>query len=308
MNLDTTLIQSLCDKQLAINEEWGFSQLNTFLSELLALEKGVPFEALGIGERRASSFPGVINLATTGNGRERVSTGITGFTSFKSLLEEQTKPGSIALLNLKGVIRSETALSTRGTDEFLRDLELVYSNKNFAGAIVRVNSGGGESVASFQIRSAIKDRNKPVVALVDYAASGAYLAITGADEIIGSHDAAQFGSIGAYITLNKKQLLKYTENFIHVYAEQSTDKNIDIRKAANGDFSGIQQLVNKVASDFIKAVRTDRVLKGSDDQITQTLSGGMFNTTQAKRRGLADLTGNLNTAIRRVDYYASRQA
>lgn len=307
MNIDTTLAQSLCDKQLAIDQEWGLSQLNTFLSELVAIEKGVPFEQLGIGERRAAAMPGVIQLAASDNGRDRVSTGIAGYSSFKNLLKEETPPGSIALLNLKGVIRSESALSTRGVDSFLSDLELVYSNPNFIGAVVRVNSGGGESVASFQLRSAIKDRNKPVVALVDYAASGAYLAITGADEIIGSHDAAQFGSIGAYISINKEQLIAYTEEFIHVYADQSTEKNAPIRQAAAGDFSGIKKVVNQVAADFIGAVKADRVLKGSEDIIGTTLAGGMFSTVQAKRRGLADLTGNLNTAIRRIDYYA-RQA
>ena len=307
MNLDISLIESFCNQELAIESTWGMAQLHNFFAEMAMIEKGVPYSELGIKERRESSNPAILTpRMQSGSEQNQIAYGIASHVSFKNVLASETAPGSIALLNLKGVIRSESMLSTRGIDSFLTDLHFVYTNPNIKGVIVNVLSGGGESAASFKLRNAIKEKNKPVIALVDFAASGAYLAITGADEILGSSNASQFGSIGAYLSLNLKELKAYAEEYVHIYADQSGDKNAPLRQAALGDFTGIKTMVNRIATDFRNAVLEDRTLKGQETVIEKTLSGGLFNAVEAKRRGLSDMTGNLNTAVRRVNYYADR--
>ena len=126
------------------------------------------------------------------------------------------------------------------------------------------------------------------------------------DEVIASSNSSQFGSIGAYISISKEMLKEVSENFIHIYADNSGDKNADLRKAFTGDLSGIQEKVNRVSKEFRDAVMADRVLKGNESRIEKTLSGGMFDASEAKSRGLSDMTGDLLTAVRRLDFYVRR--
>ncbi len=286
-------------------QDWGLQQVSALLMEVALMQAGVPYEKLGISERRHASEPELVMTASE-KGTDRVLIGYRNYTTFKSLVEADTPPGSIAHFKLSGVMRAESSASTRGVDALIQDLRFAYSNKNIDGIVLQVNSGGGDAMAAFQLRNAIQERNKPVVALVDYAGSGAVLSTANADEIIAAHEGTQVGGIGAFISINKKALAEYAETYVDVYSDDAPDKNKPVRDALNGDFTAMKGVVNKVSSQFRQVVMEGRQLKGSPEYIEKTLSGGMFDTAEAKRRGLVDLSGNLQTAVRRIDYMVRR--
>ncbi|MBK9258168.1 MAG: hypothetical protein IPM42_22235 [Saprospiraceae bacterium] len=58
-----------------------------------------------------------------------------------------------------------------------KQLTFYRDNPNIEGAILEVNSGGGEAMAGQIMFNAIRDFKKPVVAYVHNAGSAAYMAI-----------------------------------------------------------------------------------------------------------------------------------
>lgn len=272
-----------------INEHFGISALNGYLSELSMLSAGVPFDQLGIQKRREQSIPRI--LAHDANNI---------VSAFDISSKSAIKPGAIAILQLKGVMRSQDGISSYGMDTFIGWLRDAYENPNIQGVIIETESGGGESTAGTKLQVAISEKNKPVVAFAYMAASAAYRGILGVDEIIGAGDASEFGSLGTFVPIDKKALTEYRERFEFVYASQAPNKNIHERGLLSGDIGPMQEYVDRLTAQFHNEVKNMRTLTGSSANIKHTLSGAMFPAQEAKERGLIDSVGNLQYAIKRV--------
>ena len=272
---------------LAINKAFGLAALNKYYSELSLIEAGVPFKDLGFSEQREAGLPKVLSNSTLVTARD--------------LMSSQIKKDSIAVLKLSGVMRSQDGLSHYGIDTFNEWLRAAYSNPNIKGVIMEIESGGGEWMAGNKLSSTLSERNKPVLSFVHFAGSAAYLAASKTDEIMMSSEGSEVGSIGVFVPLNKEALNYYRENYEFVYAEQSPDKNAADRGLMAGDYTKIQDEVNALAVVFQNMVQSNRQLKGGVDTIKKTLSGGMFMATDAKKRGLADSTGNMVQALKRLN-------
>lgn len=282
----------LTSEMLEIDFDFGISELNRYLQEVLMLRAGFTFDELGIKERRKDSLPKLI-VPTESSYR------FVDRWDIQSL--EETPPGSIALLKLNGVMRTQSGLSSPGADRMAFDLRNAFHNENVKGVIIETLSGGGESMAGTLIKSAISERNKPVVGFAHLAASAAYRALSGADEIIGSNDRAEFGSIGTMLTMDTKVLNKYRERFTDIYGTDVPNKNAEFRAAIAGDFSGLQKRVDTLTRQFHEEIKSDRPLRGEKEFVKETLSGAVFDAKESKRRGLVDAIGNLQFAVKRVN-------
>lgn len=292
-------VEPLLSGELAIDLEFAINAYCTYLQEVALLRAGIPFSALGMSERRELQLPELFTLGPGGPAPVVLD-------KWRLYYADETPANSVAVLKLSGVMRSESAASTRGIDVLERDLRQAYANPNILGVVLDVNSGGGEATAGWRLRSVVGERNKPVIANVHYAGSAAYLGITGATEIIGAYGGARFGSIGALYSIDKRLLAEHAENFLDVYADNSPNKNEEIRAALLGDLSPLRKMTTKVATEFRGAVKMARPLLGEPETIEETLSGRMFDAREATKRGLSDMTGNLNTAVSRVSLWASR--
>ena len=282
------------NQNLEIDLQFGISELNRYLEDLQMLQLGVPFSELGIYARRQSKQPRVMCL-------DGVNDGTYSFASWRDLYSKREIPqNSIALLQLSGVMRSQSAMSSPGIDSFVEDLMNAYNHPNVMGIIIETNSGGGESLAGNMLNSAIQDRNKPVVGFGHLVASAAYRALSGADEIIASSEASEFGSIGTMISLDSKILNKYRSRFADFYGGSAPGKNSDFRAAISGDFSGIQKRVDELTLSFQNQIKAARQLRGSENTINETVNGSMFNAIESKKRGLVDMVGTMQTAVKRV--------
>lgn len=279
---------------LEIDARHGLSELARYFQELQARAAGVAYSELGISTRRDSSRPQILELTDT--------PGTYTFASAYDLrnTEQKVKPGSIALLKLSGVMRSESGISTRGMDALSEDLRLAYANPNISGVIIETNSPGGESLAGTLLRSTITERNKPVVGFGHLVASAAYRALSAADEIILSGAGAEAGSIGTMVALDAQLIQNLRNRSINLYGSTAPNKNSAGRGIMAGDFLPLQKQVDASTLNFQNEVRDSRPLSGSAETIAETLDGSMWLAEEAKNRGLVDLVGNMQLAIRRV--------
>lgn len=208
--------------------------------------------------------------------------------------------GTIVKLFLNDYMSVQGGLCQMGVQELANNLLFYRDNPNIEGAILEVNSGGGEAMAGQIMYNAIRDFKKPVVAYVHTAGSAAYMAISGVKEIIASGELSRLGSIGAFVSLDKKFLQAYKERFDDIYSDLSSDKNSGVRSyIETGDSTGIKAMLNESVLAFQSMVETNRPIKKKEE----TLRGGMFQGKDAKNRGLADMLGSEELAIKRLRTY-----
>jgi protease IV len=285
--------------QLCIEEQFGFRCLNEYLSDLNDLRAGIPYAQLGISSRRQSAAPAVIIFAADGS--------FDLITDPYLLRNEKLTPsGSIALLRLEGVMSSQDGTSSHGVQYTAQQLRYAYANKNVSAVILETNSGGGEATAMSILTGALQERNKPVIGFGHFVASAAYGTLSASDEIIASDKMAEFGSIGAVISINKEFLDWYKQTFESFYGKDAPLKNEPMREALKGNFEPIQTIADTATEQFQKMVSDFRPLTGADAYRKMTLSGKMFGADEAKRRGLIDGIGNMSYAVKRAQVWAEK--
>lgn len=292
---DTAAQKLLSYGALCIEVGFGLRLLNSYLHELSLVASGVPYAELGIGERRRASAAVTVFMPDA-TGEYTVISQDKGLLSNSSL----TKPQSVAVLKLADVMTTRDEMSSYGVGMLDSQLRAAYANDNIGAVIIDTNSPGGEVTAMQMLVGAIQDRNKPVLGFGRFAASAAYGTLAATDEIIASDKMAQFGSVGAVITLDKSFLEFYAENFLSFYGEDAPQKNAEWRAALEGNFTPIQDAANKATKDFQLQVSKQRAINGGEAYQRQTLSGAMFDAVEARRRGLVDGIGTMNYAISRA--------
>lgn len=290
----------LANSELAIELQFGLKCLNQYLSDLSLLAHGADYKALGIDERRHATYPSVIteNGATIHDRALIYNHGLTPV-------------GSKAVIRISGFMQTESSggsSGVRGMRGVADDLRAAYANPNISGILLDVNSGGGEALSMDVLISALASRNKPVVTHAYFAASAAYGAAAATDEIIALSDSTQVGSIGSVITLNKVALAEFAETYVSLYGSKAPNKQREFRALLNGDFGPIQQVVDKYTDYFQSKVRSLRNLRGTEEKVTETLSGDVFYGPEAKRRGLIDGIGGLEYALKRLDAHIKMRA
>lgn len=295
LNRDIEMFLSTCE-MLEIDFDFGLTQLNAYLQDLMFLQAGGKYKDLGIAQRRLESRPRIITTT------DAATPASINFVDRWDINDPETiiPPNSVALLKLTGVMRSQSGISSPGVDRMANDLRSAYSNPNVAGVVIETNSGGGETLAGNMLKSAIAERNKPVVGFGHLVASAAFRALTGADEIVMSSEFSEVGSIGTMVQLDTRALSKFRDRVAEFYGSDAPNKNGELRRALSGDYSGIQQRVNELTVQFHNEIKRDRPLRGDADKIKDTLSGKMFDAVEGKRRGLIDAVGTLPFAVKRV--------
>lgn len=205
-----------------------------------------------------------------------------------------TPSGSIAHLQLSGVMLSHDFLWFRGVNHLTAELTAADSNPSIAGVLLEVNSGGGMVTAGQMLAATIAGMSKPVVVLTHFMASAAIMGTLPANKIVASSPGAEIGSIGTMVKVDKWVADMNKKRYHVIYADKSTNKNNDHRAAQDGDYAPLAKRVNQINEMFLQSVRTHRLLKGD---VKGTLSGGMFMAKDAKARGLIDDIGGQKKAL-----------
>lgn len=204
---------------------------------------------------------------------------------------------------MQGAMRVQDGWCSDGVQSLSNKFYDAYGNPNIVGILFDVDSGGGESDAGVLMKRTLEDKNKPIVSLVTTLGSAAVMATLPSDEIIALSEHSRIGSIGSFISLNKKAIAEYAENTEDIYSAVSDDKNIEFRELLMGNSDKLRKMVTDSAKLFQKDVKKFRNLQGSPETIEQTVRGGMFFAKDAKSRGLIDSIGTTNYAIKRINSY-----
>jgi len=191
---------------------------------------------------------------------------------------------------------AESNLTSFGFDKLLRQ---VANDSTIKGVIVRIDSPGGDAMASDEIwrEMNLLSKKKPmVISMADVAASGGYyMAMTG-DPIV-AYAQTETGSIG--VVFGKPNLHGLYDKLGITKDAIQRGKHADIESDYNSltpdEREILQQGIDESYKDFVTKVATAR--RRSFNEIEPLAQGRVWMGSQAKARGLVDELGGLDVAI-----------
>lgn len=193
----------------------------------------------------------------------------------------------------EGVLRSRS---------FIRLLRKVGNDSQIKGVILRINSPGGDAIASDEILREVRllrDKKPLVISMSDMAASGGYfIAMTG-DPIV-AYPNTFTGSIGViYGKLNLRGLYdKLGIRKQYLTRGRFADIDSDYKPLSEPARAKLREGIDAVYDSFL-----DRVVEGRNrdiEEIRPLAEGRVWLGSQARDNGLIDELGGLDRAIELV--------
>lgn len=239
--------------------------------------------------------------------------GITVASSFNHQIKIE-HPNKIAVVDVNGIIMLGEPNALMGdqvaaVDYICRQLDEIAADHNVKAVVLRLNTPGGEVVATDILHNKIQELRAmdiPVVACMEVmAASGGYYIAAGCDRIFANRYTTT-GSIGVLISG-----IKYYDllNKIGVKEENFTS---GVNKAmlsggapTSPEAAAIaQELVNQTYQGFVEVVSEGRGIP--EEKIKNSIigDGRIFSGEQAVELNLVDELGSLDDAV----YYAAETA
>lgn len=193
-----------------------------------------------------------------------------------------------------------------GGDRFAKVFRKIRQNKNIKAVVLRINSPGGSATASeiMQREVRLTREIKPVVvSMGDVAASGGYWIATDSNRIFAEANTIT-GSIGVFGVLFNAQKLGNDNGITWdaVKTGRYADTQTVARPKSAEELKLYQRSVNRIYSLFLNKVAKGRKL--STDKVSEIAQGRVWSGTAAKKIGLVDEIGGLDSAIE----YAAKQA
>lgn len=210
----------------------------------------------------------------------------------------------IVQLFVNGTITSEpTTSGMPAMSELLAEqLRRVEEDESVKALVLRINSPGGEVVATDEIHTRLmrlkKARHLPlVISMGSTAASGGYYLATAGDAIFANPH-TMTGSLGVIFNLTN-----YSEAAaklgIREYAIKSgrfKDIGSPTRPLTEPERHIFQTMVNESYQKFVNVIVEGRKL--SRQRVLEIADGRVYSGEQAKRLGLIDKFGDLDEATR----------
>lgn len=247
-------------------------------------------------------FKTLENNNSSPNNKKRVNENISLVNLNVHRVSDSSALNSVAILSIKEPI-IKYSLSTwwgpRGTKSMISELDYLKGKEAVVGVVLDIDSGGGQVYGTPEFYDYILKYPKPIVAYTDgYMCSAAYYIGSATKYIVANTRVDAIGSIGA-----SAQILDYDsfyENMgfkIHnLYGTKSTDKNKAYREVLKGNYDQyIEEELNPLIDIFILDMKTAR--PGINEDV---FTGKTYNAKNAKKMGLIDDIGTLQTAVLKV--------
>jgi protease-4 len=232
----------------------------------------------------------------------------TGFREYLRALPPEPSRTRIALVVGQGAITQGSGEEGFGAESgitsggFIRLLRRVRSDNLIKGVIVRIDSPGGDAIASDDILHEMIElgRAKPtVISMSDYAASGGYYMAVSGDPIIAYPNTltGSIGVISAKLTLrglyDKLGISKDILSRGRFSTMDSDYKPMDPIEEAK-----FREMVDTAYRTFVTRVATGRRRKF--EEIEPLAQGRVWLGAQAKQNGLVDELGGLDRAVEMI--------
>jgi protease IV len=229
---------------------------------------------------------------------------VSGKAYVKGMLPAASSGRRIALLVGEGTITAGTGNETADDESFtgtgfIKLLKQVENDSSIQGVIMRIDSPGGDAIASDNILHEVKNlsKKKPlVISMGDVAASGGYyVAVTG-DPII-AYPNTLTGSIGVIF---ERFSLRGLYDKIGVDKQllsrgRYADIDSDYVPLSDADRQKLTGQIDAFYRAFVSRVAEGR--KKPFDQIEPLAQGRVWLGAQAKENGLVDRLGGLDRAV-----------
>ncbi|HLD01147.1 MAG TPA: signal peptide peptidase SppA [Candidatus Nanoarchaeia archaeon] len=204
--------------------------------------------------------------------------------------------GNVALIQIKGVISSETGSmlgsATVSSSEIIEFIEDADNNEQFKVILLEINSPGGSAVASDEIAAAVKRTSKPVVAIIrEMGASGGYWIASAADYVMANRMSitGSIGVISSYLEFSGL-MEDYGVGYERLVAGENKDMGTPYQKLNPAQQKLMQGKLDQIHDFFIQEVAENRQM---DIVEVQNLATGEFYLgVEALNLGLVDSLGD----------------
>ena len=208
--------------------------------------------------------------------------------------------GNTAHIRIHGVISSgEGSLlggSTISAQFIAESVRKADESPGVKAILLDINSPGGSAVASEEVAAAVRNAEKPVVALIrDIGTSGAYWAASSADVVVAS-PLSITGSVGATASyLEFSELMKkYGLGYERIVSGEHKDSGTPFRELSEEERELFGEIIGLTGEYFLQSVRESRNL--SSEQADEISSGRIYIGQQAKELNLIDELGGMGKA------------
>lgn len=187
-------------------------------------------------------------------------------------------------------------IGATSADRVVSRIRTAQYDSSILGVMLRIDSGGGEPVASEVIMDAMLDLSKPSAALIrSIGASGAYLAATGADTIIASRfsDVGGIGVNASYLDVSESNAVNGI-HYVQLTSAPFKDLGTPEREITEEERALIEQSLGIYHEVFVEEVSKNRNI--SAEEINVIANGATVPGDTALEKGLIDQTGNEQTA------------
>jgi len=225
---------------------------------------------------------------------------------------DSSSRNKIAVINLAGVIGGADGMtSDEGIVATVKNqLDQAVEDKRVKAIVLRINSPGGEVVASDEIYRAVAEargKKKVVASMETVGASGAYYAAMGADYVMAM-DLTITGSIGVILQsytfaglMDKVGVKSYTFK-----SGKYKDILNPTREPTESESNMVQNLIMEVYDKFVGIVAKER--KMDVDELKNGLADGrILSGKQAKEAGFIDGIGYFDDAVDKAKELAGIQ-
>jgi protease-4 len=230
------------------------------------------------------------------------------------LLRDAPHPGGratkkIAVIFADGEIGSGSAsMGQIGSESMRQDISDATADPDVVAIVLRVNSPGGDALASDVIWRELRvaDESVPVVvSMGDVAASGGYY-LAAAGRYVFAEPTTITGSIGVFGVLFGSE--KFFKNktgvrFDHVVTHAHAGMGDPNRPLDSTEAGAIQNDVERVYKRFLDVVFESRGFK-SRAEVANLAEGRVWSGLKAKEIGLVDELGGLNQALSKAAEFA----
>ena len=230
------------------------------------------------------------------------------YTNAKTSIEKGLKRDKIAIVFAEGEItQGKSKENTIGSASLAKAISDARKNKYVKAIVLRVNSPGGDALASEIIRREVelaKNDMPVIVSMGNVAASGGYWISTNADYIFAQPTTIT-GSIGVFgIIPNLGNL--FTNKLGITFDDVMTNKNsdyIDVMKPLSPfQHAKLDESINRIYNNFTNLVAKTRNLNQS--YVDSIARGRVWLGADAIKIGLIDEFGGIDDAVN----YAAKQA
>lgn len=210
---------------------------------------------------------------------------------------------SVAVVNMIGPIIKYGDYCTFGANEIVAELRKLDADSNIKSIIVYMDGPGGSvsAVSPFLDFGNERNRNKPLGIVYETCASAhLYIAYGMRPDFVWASNniSSVIGSLGVVFSFmdNSKYMKDNGFKLVEIYADESKDKNLPFRLAAEGKYDLIKsEMLSPLAIQFQEDVV--RLNPGLKKEVPGVITGATYYAAQAIEYGFATRVGNLNQAI-----------